>query len=67
MKVTFKFNEVHQTRRDVYLGGKKTKYNIRHFIRPTLYSVYSDNKEEATFISLQQAKEYVVDKLKEGN
>jgi len=72
MKIEFKLNKEYEfsTVRTAYINGKDTGYSIKTCIRPKLYSVYKNSISEtgANFISLQQAKEYVIEQLqKEGN
>ena len=72
MKIQFKLNKKYEfsTVRTAYINGKDTGYSIRTCIRPTLYAVSKNSisEIEANFISLQQAKEYVIEQLqKEEN
>lgn len=67
MKIQFKLNKEYEfsTVRTAYIDGKDSGYSIRTCIRPTLYTVSrnSISEIEANFVSLQQAKEYVIEKL----
>ncbi len=66
MKITFKFDKQHATStiRNAYKDNIKTNYSIISTIRPTLYIVREGLIVLARFVTLEQAKKYIEDKLK---